>query len=67
MDLEKTPKAFHNKVLELLETTNLSKSLQRAAINDLERKEILSHPLLKKLDPKNGKDIINLMSKSIKE
>ncbi len=67
LELEKTPKAFHNKVLELLETTNLSKSLQRAAINDLERKEILSHPLLKKLDPKNGKDIINLMSKSIKE
>ena len=67
MELEKSSKAFHNKVLELLETTNLSKSLQRAVINDLERKEILSHPLLKKLDPKNGKDIINLMSKSIKE
>ena len=67
LELEKTPQAFVNRVLELLKITDLSKSNERAAINDLERKEILSHPLLKKLDPKNIESINYIMSQSIKE
>ena len=67
LELEKTPQAFVNRVLELLETTDLSKSIKRAAISDLERKEILSHPLLKKLAPENIESIHNIMSQSIKE
>ena len=65
LGLEKKPEAFVNKVIELLNITSLSESLAKAEINDLEKNEILSHPLLKNLDPKNKQTIYNIMSQSI--
>ena len=65
LGLEKKPEAFVNKVIELLNITSLSESLEKAEINDLEKNEILSHPLLKNLDPKNKQTIYNIMSQSI--
>ena len=65
LGLEKKPEAFVNKVIELLNITSLSESLEKAEINDLEKNEILSHPLLKNLDPKNEQTIFDLMNHSI--
>ena len=52
-----------SKIIELLDVTQLSKSLKRAALTEEERREISAHPLLKKLEPKNGDAIINMMKK----
>ena len=38
-----------------------------AAITLNEQAEILSHPLLKKLDPKNSEKILSIMIQSIEE
>ncbi len=65
LGLEKKPEAFVNKVIELLNITSLSESLEKAEINDLEKNEILSHPLLKNLDPKNEQTIFDMMNHSI--
>ena len=65
LGLEKKPEAFVNKVIELLNITSLSESLEKAEINDLEKNEILSHPLLKNLDPKNEQTIFDIMNHSI--
>ena len=65
LGLEKKPGAFVNKVIELLNITSLSESLEKAEINDLEKNEILSHPLLKNLDPKNQQTIFDIMNHSI--
>ena len=65
LGLEKKPEAFVNKVIELLNITSLSESLEKAEINDLEKNEILSHPLLKNLDPKNEQTIFEIMNHSI--
>ena len=65
LGLEKKPEAFVNKVIELLNITSLSESLEKAEINDLEKNEILSHPLLKNLDPKNEQTIYDIMNHSI--
>ena len=65
LGLEKKPEAFVNKVIELLNITSLSESLEKAEINDLEKNEILSHPLLKNLDPKNEQIIFDIMNHSI--
>lgn len=65
LGLEKKPEAFVNKVIELLNITSLSESLEKAEINDLEKNEILSHPLLKNLDPKNERTIFDIMNHSI--
>ena len=65
LGLEKKPEAFVNKVIELLNITSLSESLEKAEINDLEKNEILSHPLLKNLDPKNEQTIFDIMNDSI--
>ena len=65
LGLEKKPGAFVNKVIELLNITSLSESLEKAEINDLEKNEILSHPLLKNLDPKNEQTIFDIMNHSI--
>jgi len=56
-----------SKIIELLDVTQLSKSLKRAALTEEERREISAHPLLKKLEPKNGDAIINMMKKSINQ
>ena len=65
LGLEKKSEAFVNKVIELLNITSLSESLEKAEINDLEKNEILSHPLLKNLDPKNEQTIFDIMNHSI--
>ena len=65
LGLEKKPEAFVNKVIELLNITSLSESLEKAEMNDLEKNEILSHPLLKNLDPKNEQTIFDIMNHSI--
>ena len=65
LGLEKKPEAFVNKVIELLNITSLSESLEKAEINDLEKNEILSHPLLKNLDPKNEQTVFDIMNHSI--
>ena len=65
LGLEKKPEAFVNKVIELLNITSLSESHEKAEINDLEKNEILSHPLLKNLDPKNEQTIFDIMNHSI--
>ena len=65
LGLEKKTEAFVNKVIELLNITSLSESLEKAEINDLEKNEILSHPLLKNLDPKNEQTIFDIMNHSI--
>ena len=65
LGLDKKPEAFVNKVIELLNITSLSESLEKAEINDLEKNEILSHPLLKNLDPKNEQTIFDIMNHSI--
>ena len=65
LGLEKKSEAFVNKVIELLNITSLSESHEKAEINDLEKNEILSHPLLKNLDPKNEQTIFDIMNHSI--
>ena len=40
---------------------------QFKSISYQEQEEILSHPLLKKLDPKNSEKILSIMSQSIEE
>ena len=65
--IEKNPKALTNEVIGLLKTTDLIGSKSRAAITLNEQEEILSHPLLKKLDPKNSEKILSIMSQSIEE
>ena len=67
LGIEKTPKALTNEVIGLLKTTDLIRSKSRAAITLNEQAEILSHPLLKKLDPKNSEKILSIMSQSIEE
>ena len=67
LGIEKTPKALTNEVIGLLKTTDLIRSKSRAAITLNEQEEILSHPLLKKLDPKNSEKILSIMSQSIEE
>ena len=65
LGLEKKSDAFVNKVIELLNITSLSESHEKAEIIDLEKNEILSHPLLKNLDPKNEQTIFDIMNHSI--
>ena len=67
LGIEKNPKALTNEVIGLLKTTDLIRSKSRAAITLNEQEEILSHPLLKKLDPKNSEKILSIMSQSIEE
>ena len=67
LGIEKTPKALTNEIIGLLKTTDLIRSKSRAAITLNEQEEILSHPLLKKLDPKNSEKILSIMSQSIEE
>jgi hypothetical protein len=49
----------------LLNITKLSNASKRAELTQEEKNEILTHPLLTKLEPKNTDEIVSIMKKSI--
>ena len=65
LGLKKDPSELSSKIIELLSITELSNASKRAELTQEEKNEILTHPLLTKLEPKNTDEIVNIMKKSI--
>ena len=63
--LKKDPSELSSKIIELLNITDLSNACKRAELTQEEKNEILTHPLLTKLEPKNSDKIVSIMKKSI--
>ena len=63
--LKKDPDKLSLKIEELLKITKLSNARERAELTREEKDEILTHPLLSKLEPKNSNEIIAIMKESI--
>ena len=65
LGLKKDPSELSSKIIELLNITDLSNACKRAELTQEEKNEILTHPLLTKLEPKNSDKIVSIMKKSI--
>ena len=65
LGLKKDPSELSSKIIELLNITDLSNASKRAKLTQEEKNEILTHPLLTKLEPKNSDKIVSIMKKSI--
>ena len=65
LGLKKDPSELSSKIIELLNITDLSNASKRAELTQEEKNEILTHPLLTKLEPKNSDAIVSIMKKSI--
>ncbi len=65
LGLKKEPTQLALKIIELLKITKLSSASRRAELTQEEKDEILTHPLLTKLEPKNNNEIISIMKESI--
>ena len=65
LGLKKDPSELSSKIIELLNITDLSNACKRAELTQEEKNEILTHPLLTKLEPKNSDKIVCIMKKSI--
>ena len=65
LGLKKEPDQLNLKIEELLKITELSNARERAGLTKEEKDEILTHPLLSKLEPKNSNEIIAIMEESI--
>ena len=65
LGLKKDPDQLNLKIEELLKITELSNASKRAELTKEEKDEILTHPLLSKLEPKNSSEIIAIMEESI--
>jgi alcohol dehydrogenase class IV len=65
LGLKKEPDQLNLKIKELLKITELSNASERAELTKEEKDEILNHPLLSKLEPKNSNEIIGVMKESI--
>ena len=65
LGLKKDPDKLSLKIEELLKITELSHARERAELTKDEKDEILTHPLLSKLEPKNSNEIIAIMEESI--
>ncbi len=65
LGLKKDPSELSSKIIELLNITDLSNACKRAELTKEEKNEILTHPLLTKLEPKNSDKIVSIMKKSI--
>ena len=65
LGLKKDPSELSSKIIELLNITDLSNACKRAELTQEEKNEILTHPLLTKLEPKNSDKIFSIMKKSI--
>ena len=65
LGLKKNPSELSSKIIELLNITDLSNACKRAELTQEEKNEILTHPLLTKLEPKNSDKIVSIMKKSI--
>ena len=65
LGLKKDPDKLSLKIEELLKITELSDARERAELTKEEKDEILTHPLLSKLEPKNSNEIIAVMEESI--
>jgi len=65
LGLKKEPDQLNLKIEELLKITELSNARERAGLTKEEKDEILTHPLLSKLEPKNSNEIIAVMEESI--
>ena len=65
LGLKKDPSELSSKIIELLNITDLSNACKRAELTKKEKNEILTHPLLTKLEPKNSDKIVSIMKKSI--
>ena len=65
LGLKKDPDQLNLKIEELLKITELSNASVRAELTKEEKDEILTHPLLSKLEPKNSSEIIAIMEESI--
>ena len=65
LGLKKNPSELSSKIIELLNITDLSNASKRAKLTQEEKNEILTHPLLTKLEPKNSDEIVSIMKKSI--
>ena len=65
LGLKKDASELSSKIIELLNITELSNASKRAELTQEEKNEILTHPLLTKLEPKNTDEIVSIMNKSI--
>ena len=65
LGLKKDPSELSSKIIELLNITDLLNACKRAELTQEEKNEILTHPLLTKLEPKNSDKIVSIMKKSI--
>ena len=65
LGLKKDPSELSSKIIELLNITDLLNASKRAELTQEEKNEILTHPLLTKLEPKNSDIIVSIMKKSI--
>ena len=65
LGLKKDPSELSSKIIELLNITDLSNACKSAELTKKEKNEILTHPLLTKLEPKNSDKIVSIMKKSI--
>ena len=65
LGLKKDPSELSSKIIELLNITDLSNACKRAELTQEEKNEILTHPLLTKLETKNSDKIVSIMKKSI--
>ena len=65
LGLKKDPSELSSKIIELLNITDLSNACKRAELTQEEKNEILTHPLLTKLEPKKSDKIVSIMKKSI--
>jgi alcohol dehydrogenase class IV len=65
LGLKKDPSELSSKIIELLNITDLSNACKRSELTQEEKNEILTHPLLTKLEPKNSDKIVSIMKKSI--
>ena len=65
LGLKTDPDQLNLKIEELLKITELSNASKRAELTKEEKDEILTHPLLSKLEPKNSSEIIAIMEESI--
>ena len=65
LGLKKDPSELSSKIIELLNITDLSNACKRAELTQEEKNEILTHPFLTKLEPKNSDKIVSIMKKSI--
>ena len=65
LGLKKDPSELSSKIIELLNITDLLNASKRAELTQEEKNEILTHPLLTKLEPKNSDKIVSIMKKSI--